>query len=128
MKKNSHAFVNQLLVCLLVSIGTSGSVGLGTVWIRHQNSMLANSNSALDARIKDVERHISEYKTLVATEQRPENLRQLNAQFRLGLVPMSEIPVVNVTEDPIQRMYARASRSGFGEMSVPPTVKLTAQR
>ena len=34
-KTDTHAFVNQLLVYTLVMICFSGSIGLGTVWLRH---------------------------------------------------------------------------------------------
>ena len=71
MKKNSHAFVNQLVVCLLVTMTFGGSIGLGTVWMRHQISVTANTNRQLAAKIDDVERRIEEMTTVLETEKRP---------------------------------------------------------
>lgn len=113
MKKNSRAFVNQLLICLLVTMMVSGSIGLGTVWLRHQNSLTAKANSDLAARIAEVDRRNDELKTLIQGEKRPERLRHLNAEMRLGLVPKSQMPIENVTENITERMAARANRGLF---------------
>jgi hypothetical protein len=107
MKKNSHAFVNQLLLCLLVTIGFGGSIGLGTVWMRHQISTTANANRALAAEYARIERLIDEKKTIIETEQSPDKLRTLNATMNLGLVDMTKIEVVHVTESTTDRMAAR---------------------
>ena len=110
MKKNSQAFVNQLLICLLVTMTCGGSIGLGTVWVRHQNSTTAKVNRALAARIAEVERRNDELTTLIQGEQRPELLRRRNLEMRLGLVPMNEVPVVHVADNVNDRLVARANR------------------
>jgi hypothetical protein len=128
MKKNSQAFVNQLLVCLLVTIGFGGSLGLATVWMRHQMSVTANTNRLLAAKINDVERRIEEMTTLVETEKRPELLRQLNQEFRLGLVRIDEVPVTTAVTNPAE-MAARSSRAigGSAERTVQPIQLKLAQ-
>jgi hypothetical protein len=110
MKKNSQAFVNQLLICLLVTMTCGGSIGLGTVWVRHQNSTTAKGNRVLAARIAEVERRNDELTTLIQGEQRPELLRRRNTEMRLGLVPMNEVPVVHVAENVTDRLVERANR------------------
>lgn len=124
MKKNSRAFVNQLLICLLVTMTLSGSVGLGTVWLRHQNSLTAKANSALVARIAEVERRNDEMKTLIQGEQSPQILRRRNVEMRLGLVPMNEQPVVLVTENVTDRMVERANRELYSDTAAAPVVTL----
>jgi sorbitol-specific phosphotransferase system component IIBC len=110
MKKNSQAFVNQLLVCLLVTIGFGGSIGVGTVYMRHQISVTADTNRRLAAEIAAVERLITEKTTTVETELRADVLRRLNqGDRRLGLVPMSDVPIIHVTEDPAGQMLERAA-------------------
>ena len=80
MKTSStQAFVNQLLVYTLVMICFSGSIGLGTVWMRHQISLTANATKVLDARITEVERHLFETTTAIETERDPEVLLRRNA-------------------------------------------------
>ncbi len=110
MKKNSQAFVNQIVVGLLVAITFAGSVGVALVWMRHQNSSLAKSNSELAARIAAVERRNDEMSMFIQSEQRPDLLRKLNLEMQLGLVPMNEVMVVHVRENVAERMAERANR------------------
>ena len=119
MKKNSHAFVNQLLACLLVTICFGGSVGVGLVWMRHQISITANTNRVLATRLREVERHIMESKTRVESAQSPDALRHLNADFRLGLVPKSDGQVLHVEGDPVQRLMTRVNRELFTDTGPP---------
>jgi hypothetical protein len=115
MKKNSQAFVNQLLVCLLVTMTFGGTLGLGMVWVRHQISVTAKANRALLAAISEVNRRSDDIEAHIRSEQRPELLRQLNLEFQLGLVPMNEVPDVLITENVTQRMVERANRWSFPE-------------
>jgi hypothetical protein len=115
MKNTTHGFVNQILLCLLVTIGFGGSIGVGTVWMRHQISATAKRNGELATEFKRLERLIDEKKTVIETEQAPDKLRTLNSVMRLGLVPMNEVPVWLVTENTTQRMAARANRDVLGD-------------
>jgi hypothetical protein len=119
MKKTPTAFANQLLLCVLVTFCTGGSIGLAAVWLRHQVSVTAKSNRDLAAEVARLERLIDEQKTLIETEQAPDKLRGLNASMRLGLVPMSELPVLQVTENVIERMARRAGRTPAGDSARP---------
>lgn len=129
MKKNSQAFVNQLVVCLLVTMTFGGSLGLGIVWVRHQISVTAKANRALLAAISEVNRRSDDIEARIRSEQRPELLRQLNLEFRLGLAPMNEVEVVRVTENVAQRMVERATRWSFPEQAgLEPITFKVAQR
>ena len=110
MKKNSQAFVNQLLVCLLVTMTFGGSIGLGTVWVRHQISVTAKMNRSLLAEITEVNRKSDDIEALIRSEQRPELMRQLNLEFRLGLAPKNEAATVLVPDNVNQKMVERANR------------------
>ena len=112
-KTDTHAFVNQLLVYTLVMICFSGSVGLGTVWLRHQISVTANSTKAIETRLTEIERRIAETSALIAAEQSPDQLEQKNALFALGLVRPSEQQTVRVNESPEQRLLARRNNEIF---------------
>jgi hypothetical protein len=128
MKNNSHAFVNQLLICLLVTICFGGSVGVGLVWVRHQISITANNNRMLAARLREIEREIMEAKTTVESAQSPNALRALNAQFQLGLVPKSDGQVMLVTEDPVQRLMIRANRELYTEGTARAALSISVPR
>lgn len=129
MKPNgTHAFVNQLMVCLLVSFCLGGSIGLGTVLLRHQISLTAKKNHQLAADIALVERRIFEVSTLIESGQVPETLRKRNTELLLGLMPLSERQVVRVSEDPGLRLARRQHRELFNDVAVPVTVRFALGR
>lgn len=119
-KADSGAFVNQFVVYALVAILGSSSIGLGTVWMRHQISIAANANKVLEASIADLERRIEETDSLIAAEQDPEVLNRRNAEWRLGLVAPDETQVRRVSDDAVMLLAAKHNRTLFGE--VPATV------
>jgi hypothetical protein len=110
MNNNSRAFVNQLVVLLIVTIGVGGGTGIGVVWMRHQISTTANHIRELKARTAETQRLADAKSAEVASAQRPALLRKLNDEFRLGLVPMSDVPLVNdSSEAAIRGLVARAT-------------------
>ncbi len=117
-KKNNHAFVNQLLVYTLVMICFSGSIGLGTVWLRHQISVTANSTREYAQRIVESERQLAELNTRITAEQSIDVLARRNAEWRLGLVLPREPQVVRVSESPERRLAARNNAEVFAPEAV----------
>ena len=124
MKLSNHAFVNQLLVYTLVMICFSGSIGLGTVWMRHQISLTANATKVLDARIAELDRQLNETKTVLEAEQDPAVLKQRNAAWHLGLVQPTADQIVRVPGDPVMRLAAKHNRGLFNDGVTPVTVSL----
>jgi len=124
MKISNHAFVNQLLVYTLVMICFSGSIGLGTVWMRHQISLTANATKVLDARIAELDRRLDETKTLLEAEQDPEVLKQRNVAWHLGLVQPTPDQIVRLPGDPVMRLAAKHNRGLFNDGATPVTVSL----
>lgn len=119
MKKNtSHAFVNQLLVYTLVMICFSGSIGLGTVWLRHQISLTANNTKQLEQRIIESERHLAELNTQITAEQSIDVLARRNSEWKLGLVLPKEPQVVRVNESPERRLASRNNAEVFSPEAV----------
>ena len=117
-KKDTHAFVNQLLVYTLVMICFSGSIGLGTVWLRHQISITANNTRMLEQRIVEAERHLSELNTQVTAEQSIDVLARRNSEWKLGLVLPKEPQVVRVSESPERRLASRNNAEVFAPEAV----------
>jgi hypothetical protein len=107
---DTHAFANQLLICLLVCISVGGSVGLGAVWMRHQISVTANANRRLVARVADIERNCDDTKALIAAAQDRDVIRRRNDEWHLGFSPVKDNHLVRVNEDPVARLMTRNNR------------------
>jgi hypothetical protein len=122
IKTDRHAFVSQLLVYTLVMISFTGSIGLGTVWMRNQIAQTANSIRTLETRTAEVERHLAETTTLIAAEQSPDELIRRNAEWHLGLAaPDFRTQIVRISENPVDRLAAKRSREVFAsDASVKP--------
>jgi hypothetical protein len=128
MQTNSnHAFVNHMLVGALVVIGTCGSVGLGMVGIRHQISILANENKAIEARTAQFERRCMEADASIAAEQDPSILMQRNDEWHLALGPARAEQVQRVDEDPVMRLASKHNRGLFDTGTTPVTFRIAAQ-
>ena len=124
MRTTNHAFVNQFVIYTLLTICFTGSIGLGTVWMRHQISITANANKVLEARLAELKRHLAETNTAIEIQQSPAVLRQRNASMNLGLI----LPEVqSVTESPTLRLVAKSSRALFDDRAVPVTFRLAAK-
>lgn len=108
-----RAFINQVLAYALVSIGTSGLFGLTSVWTRHEISLAANANRAIENRIAEVQRHAEEIRTATAEEQDVGVLLRRNEEWKLGLVPPRQDQVQAVAEDPMMRLAAKRDRDLF---------------
>lgn len=112
MRNNARAFVNQILICVLVTLCGSGAVGVGTVWMRHQVSRTADNNRALEASIQRLKRQLAETTALIESAQNPTELRHRNEEFKLGLEQVVDQQVVHVAEEAgerLSRMRAKAN-------------------
>jgi len=116
--KTSHAFVNQLVVFALVVFCFSGSVGLGTVWMRHQISLTANATKTWESKLTEVERQINETHAAIERAQDPAILKLLNDQWRLGLVAPSPQQTSYIDEDPVMRLAAKHNQGLFSDSPV----------
>jgi hypothetical protein len=123
-KNDRHAFVNQLLVYTLVMICFTGSIGLGTVWLRNQMALTANSIKSYEYRTAEVERRLAETAAMIGAEQSPETLIRRNGEWRLGLAaPDYRTQIVPITENPEERLAARRNREIFNTESTVQPVK-----
>lgn len=109
----SHGFVNQFLVAALLTISFGGSVGVATVWLRHQISVVADTNRDLEQRRHDIERRIDDITAQVESALSPDVLRSQNQLMQLGLVELTQAQITPVPVDPIARLAARANRRVF---------------
>ncbi|WP_221030981.1 hypothetical protein [Actomonas aquatica] len=103
----AHAFINKLLIYVLLMIGVNGTVGLGIVWTNHQISASAAATKTAEAQIAAIERRIDETTALLAAELSPEVLEAKNTAMALGLVPPVEDSIVRIYESPEERLAAK---------------------
>ena len=112
----SNAFVSHSLIYALVAICFSGSIGLGTVWMRHQISIVANENKTLVASLSEANRQIEETSAAISAEQDPSVLNRRNMEWSLrGLVAPAEAQVRRVNEDPVMHLATEHNRTLFGD-------------
>ncbi len=112
-KSATSAFINQVLVYTLVMLVFSGSIGFGTVWLRHEISLAANRNRALQAQIDDVQRRLDQLIAEVAAAQTPDALIRLDESLRLGLDSPRQEQVEYVAGDVEQRLAAKRNKGVF---------------
>jgi Tfp pilus assembly protein PilN len=122
-KGASQAFVNQFMVIALVAICGCSTIGLGTVWMRHQISIAANANKVLESSIADLDRRIEEADAAISAEQDPAVLNGRNVQWQLGLVAPAETQLRRVPDDTVMRLASLHNRKLFGDG--PATVSLS---
>jgi len=108
----SSAFVNQLVVYATAALVFTGSIGFGTVWLRHEVSVAANRNKNLQGRIAEVQRRLDQLTAEIAAAKTPDNLIRLDSSMRLGLDMPRQEQVEHVSENVDLWL---ASRSG-GEL------------
>lgn len=127
-KSETHAFVNQLLVYTLVVIGFSGSIGLGTVWLRHQISVTANTVKRLEARLAEVKRHSDEKEAEIGSAESPAMLELRNEQWQLGLQPPAPNQVQHIDIDPVRQLAAKRNRALFADEPVAVSFQVVLKR
>ena len=110
---DTRAFVNQFVVGLLVTIGFGGTVGLGTVWMRHQVSVVADNNRVIEQQIDAVSRQIADTSARIEGAMNADTLLAENDSMHLGLVPMTQPQVNPVTQDTIALLVAESNRRVF---------------
>ncbi len=111
--RTAQGFATQPFVFALAAICFSGSIGLGTVWMRHQISVTANGNKVLEARIAELERHVAETNAQVASAEDPAALVNRNVTGKLGLIGPSDKQVVRMPGDPVLRLAAKQNSEVF---------------
>jgi len=116
------AYINQLLVYTLTMLFFTGSIGLGTVWLRHEISLTANNNKVVELRIAEVERHLNEVNAEIDSASTPQELSRQNAGLHLGLVAPNETQVVRFAEQPEIRLAAKRRSEIYADATFVPVI------
>ena len=112
-KSAANAFINQVLVYTLVMLVFTGSIGFGTVWLRHEISLAANRNMNLRTHLAEVQRHLDQLIAEIAAAQSPDALIRLDSSMRLGLDMPRQEQIQRVPGDVEQQLAARRNPDLF---------------
>jgi hypothetical protein len=110
----TQAFVNQMVVYVLVTLAGGGSVGLGAVWMRQQITATANANKALERDVAILRRQLDLLNVQVEQESTNSVLERRNVEWRLGLEQAPRAKVTRLTGD--ARLLLAAKRDFSLEM------------
>jgi len=99
--------VNSLFLLTLFMLAYMAAIGFGTVWLRYEISVTANTNKALESEIQDAQRRLSEVTAEVAFAQGPEQLLKQNRELGINLVRPREEQVIRGPDDIERRLAAK---------------------
>ncbi len=99
--------VNRLLLATILLLAFAGSIGLATVWLRHQISEVAQANKQMQQRIVEVQRRTAETNAEIAAALNPEVLLTQPSALRHGLEMPREHQIVSVAEPVEVRLAAK---------------------
>ena len=107
--KSAASPVNRLLLATILLLAFAGSIGLATVWLRHQISEVAQSNKQMQQRIVETQRRTAETNAEIASALNPEVLLTQNSSLKLGLEMPRDHQIVSVVEPVEARLAAKRS-------------------
>jgi len=125
MRTNNHAFINQFFLCTLFTICFSGSIGLGTVWMRHQISLTANANKVLEAAPRRIGPSTSRKR--LPRSRSSKRLRSWNNATCAWGYPWLRPVVQDVRENPTLHLASKASRGLLTDRVVPVSFRLASR-
>lgn len=120
--------VNRLFLAILLLLGFAGSIGLATVWLRHEISAVAESNKQLQTRIVEVQRRTAEANAEIAGALNPEVLLGQNSTLRLGLEMPREHQIVSVVDAVEVRLAAKRNSDRFTTAFISTSFPLSTPR
>lgn len=126
--KKAASPVNRLLLSTMLLLAFAGSIGLSTVWLRHQISEVAQDNKRMQQRIVEVQRRTAETNAEIAGALNPEVLLTQNAQYRLGLEMPRDYQVVSVAEPVERRLASKLNTDRFTTTIISTSLPLSATR
>lgn len=126
--KKAASPVNRLLLSTILLLAFAGSIGLSTVWLRHQISEVAQGTKQMQQRIVEVQRRTAETNAEIAAALNPEVLLTQNSQFRLGLEMPRDYQVVRVAEPVERRLAAKQNTDRFTTTLISTSLPLSATR
>lgn len=119
---------NRLLIATVMLLMFAGSIGLATVWLRHQVSEVAAANQSAQVRIAELDRRIAEVNAQVAAGLSPDVLLRQNTRLRLGLAAPRDNQIIRVDEEVEIRLAAKRNAELYTTSVVPASFPISTPR
>jgi hypothetical protein len=119
---------NRLLIATVMLLLFAGSIGLATVWLRHQVSEVAAANQSAQVRISELDRRIAEVNAQVAAGLSPDVLLRQNTRLRLGLAAPRDNQIIRVDEEVEIRLAAKRNAELYTTSVVPASFPVSTPR
>ncbi|MFT3831214.1 MAG: hypothetical protein QM691_16070 [Opitutaceae bacterium] len=126
--KKAASPVNRLLLATILLLAFAGTIGLATVWLRHQISDAAQANKQMQQRIVEVQRRTAETNAEIAAALNPEVLLSQNHVLRLGLEMPRDYQIVSVAVPVEVRLASKQNADRFTSTLVSASLPLTTTR
>jgi len=111
--RKANRILNRLILYSLTSLALVGGFGVLTVWMRHQTSQTANRLHAIEQKIVEERRSLSQLDVQLAIAMSTDRLMDLNRKLNLDLREPVYTQIVNVTENVESRLYEKSANSVF---------------
>lgn len=130
MKKAQSQSVlwNRLLIATVMLLIFAGSIGLATVWLRHQVSEVAAANQSAQVRIAELDRRVAEVNAQVAAGLSPDVLLRQNTRLHLGLAAPRDNQIIRVDEEVEVRLAAKRNAELYTTTVVPASFPISTPR
>lgn len=119
---------NRLIIATVMLLVFAGSIGLATVWLRHQVSEVAASNQGAQMRIVELERRIAEVNAQVAAGLSPDVLLRQNTRLRLGLSAPRDSQIIRVDEEVEIRLASKRNAELYTTSIIPASFPVSNTR
>jgi hypothetical protein len=112
----TYTALNRILLFSFLLFIYAGSIGFGTVWLRHQIAMAASENKVIENRIVEIERSLSEVDAELAASLSPKFLIMRNEELNLRLARPSESQIVRIDDDLEIRLATKRNQGLFSSV------------
>ncbi len=111
--RKANQILNRMILYSLTLLALVGGFGVLTVWMRHQTSQTANRLHAIEQRIVEERRSLSQLDVQLAIAKSTDRLMDLNRKLNLDLREPVYTQIVHVTENVESRLYEKSANSVF---------------
>ena len=115
-RRPAVSILNRILLWSFFLLVYAGAIGFGTVWLRHQISLSANENKAIERRILEIERVLSQVNAELAVALSPDYLIARNRELDLRLARPTESQIIRIQDEVEMRLAVKRNEELFSSV------------